>query len=249
MESQPMATDRLLHAALSGLALRQRVSVTFERRQDHLIHAESMWSGAMACGESSVALRAWSVHEPSHASIARSAYAPRQFEWRSDLTPVTAGDWENYLRAAALAVSRKWGVGLGVDAVITSDLPSAAGLSSSSALIVAFALALLRANGWSATFEELMEILPEGEHFVGTRGGGMDHAAALASRWEGIVLSRIRRKGHEQDFAKAVLRFVGGRLPSVCRYHQALFERRHLSIGARVQGGGRSREFLKRGSR
>jgi galactokinase len=27
-----------------------------------------------------------------------------------------------------------------------------------------------------------MEILPEGERFVGTRGGGMDHAAALASK-------------------------------------------------------------------
>jgi len=28
----------------------------------------------------------------------------------------------------------------------------------------------------------LMEILPEGEQFVGTRGGGMDHAACLGSR-------------------------------------------------------------------
>ncbi len=27
-----------------------------------------------------------------------------------------------------------------------------------------------------------MEVLPEGEQFVGTRGGGMDHAAALASK-------------------------------------------------------------------
>lgn len=27
-----------------------------------------------------------------------------------------------------------------------------------------------------------MEILPEAEHFVGTRGGGMDHAAIVASR-------------------------------------------------------------------
>ena len=27
-----------------------------------------------------------------------------------------------------------------------------------------------------------MEILPDGEQFVGTRGGGMDHAASLASR-------------------------------------------------------------------
>lgn len=70
----------------------------------------------------------------------------------------------------------------GIDAAIESDLPAAAGLSSSSALIVAITLALLRANHQEATFEELMEILPDGEQFVGTRGGGMDHAASLASR-------------------------------------------------------------------
>jgi len=156
------------------MALRQRVNVAFERRRDCLIHAESMRLGPTAnpCG----------VFDAGHGLALNSAYAPRQFEWHCDLTPVTAGDWENYLRAAALAVSRKWGVGAGINAVVTSDLPAAAGLSSSSALIVAFALALLKANGWSATFEELMEILPEGEHFVGTRGGGMDHAAALASK-------------------------------------------------------------------
>jgi galactokinase len=86
------------------------------------------------------------------------------------------------LRAAAEAVSRKWGAGAGVDAAVVSDLPPAAGLASSSALIVAFTLCLLQANRHRATFDELMEILPEGEQFVGTRGGGMDHAASLASR-------------------------------------------------------------------
>lgn len=140
------------------MALRQRINVAFERRGDSLIRAESKWRGPTAGGET------------------------REFEWRNDLTPVTAGDWENYLRAAALAVSRQWGIGAGINAVITSDLPAAAGLSSSSALIVAFALALLQANQRQATFEELMDILPEGEHFVGTRGGGMDHAASLASK-------------------------------------------------------------------
>jgi galactokinase len=109
-------------------------------------------------------------------------YDPREFEWTEALSPVARGDWENYLRAAAQAVSGKWGVLRGIDAHISSNLPAAAGLSSSSALIVAFTLALLRANGISATFEELMEILPDGEQFVGTRGGGMDHAASLASR-------------------------------------------------------------------
>jgi len=110
------------------------------------------------------------------------AYGVREFQWTAGLTPAAAGDWENYLRAAAEAVGRKWGVGAGIEASVESDLPSAAGLSSSSALLVAIALCLLRANGIAASFEELMEILPDGEQFVGTRGGGMDHAAVLASR-------------------------------------------------------------------
>ena len=109
-------------------------------------------------------------------------YGQREFAWTGDLQPVAAGDWENYLRAAANAVVSRWAVRAGVDAWIDSDLPAAAGLSSSSALIVAFALCLLAANRIEAAFEELMAILPAGEHFVGTRGGGMDHAAILASR-------------------------------------------------------------------
>jgi galactokinase len=93
-----------------------------------------------------------------------------------------AGDWENYLKAAIQAVRMRWSVSQGFRAVVTSDLPIAAGLSSSSALLTAFALGLLRANGLKASLAELMSVLPEGEHFVGTRGGGMDHAAVLASR-------------------------------------------------------------------
>ena len=115
-------------------------------------------------------------------SVTSAGYGCREFEWTPDLTPVAAGDWENYLRAAAQGVTGKWGAGRGVDAEVESDLPPAAGLSSSSALLVAMTLALLRANGHESAFEELMEVLPEGEQFVGTRGGGMDHAACLASR-------------------------------------------------------------------
>jgi galactokinase len=134
------------------MALRLRVEVAFEPRVDRRIWAES------------------------------APYGTREFEWQDDLAPQAAGDWENYLRAAAVAVARKWGVGCGMNAQVASNLPAAAGLSSSSALLTAFTLALLQANGWRASFEELMEILPEGEQFVGTRGGGMDHAAVLASR-------------------------------------------------------------------
>ncbi len=134
------------------MALQRSIRVYFQKRPDSLISATS------------------------------GGYGRREFEWTPGLAPVARGDWENYLRAAAQAIAGRWGVMNGIDAAIESDLPAAAGLSSSSALIVAVTLALLRANQREATFEELMEILPEGEQFVGTRGGGMDHAASLASR-------------------------------------------------------------------
>jgi galactokinase len=134
------------------IALRRRIRVAFRARTDRRIRA-----------------------------VSAKEYGLREFEWTPQLAPTAAGDWENYLRAAAQAVGRKWGAGAGVDAAVVSDLPPAAGLASSSALIVAFTLGLLQANQIQASFEELMEILPEGEQFVGTRGGGMDHAASLAS--------------------------------------------------------------------
>jgi galactokinase len=110
-------------------------------------------------------------------------YGSREFDWANELAPVGRGDWENYLRAAAM-VARPFVLEtrVGIDAEIQSDLPPAAGLSSSSALLVAVTLALLRANGHHPTFDELMDVLPDGEQFVGTRGGGMDHAASLGSR-------------------------------------------------------------------
>ncbi|MDQ2842811.1 MAG: hypothetical protein M3Y72_17585 [Acidobacteriota bacterium] len=108
-------------------------------------------------------------------------YPDRHFEL-ADATPFAPGDWGNYLEAAVQMLLRRWPLGTGINARITSDLPPAAGLSSSSALLTAFALALLRVNGISPTIHDLIELLPEGEQFVGTRGGGMDHAAVLASR-------------------------------------------------------------------
>jgi galactokinase len=138
------------------VAIRRYIEVAYRRRDDRLIRA---------AGE--------------------APYGRREFEWTESLATTTPGDWENYLRAAAQAVTTAgWAMETryGIDAAVSADLPAAAGLSSSSALIVAFTLALARANGYQPAFDELMAILPEGEHFVGTRGGGMDHAAVLGSR-------------------------------------------------------------------
>jgi len=120
-----------------------------------------------------------------------SGYDGREFEWVARLASSTAGDWSNYVKAAAQAVGDHWGVLNGIDAAVVSDLPPAAGLSSSSALLTGFTLAILRANGIATTFDELMQVLPEAEYFVGTRGGGMDHAAVLACKAGCALLVRF----------------------------------------------------------
>ncbi|HET8549701.1 MAG TPA: galactokinase family protein, partial [Bryobacteraceae bacterium] len=115
-------------------------------------------------------------------AVSANAGGACEFDWTPKLRPGLPGDWCNYVRAAAQAAAGKWGALRGIDAAVTSDLPPAAGLSSSSALLTGMTLAFLRANAVNASFEELMDVLPEGEYFVGTRGGGMDHAAVLAGR-------------------------------------------------------------------
>lgn len=115
-------------------------------------------------------------------AVSSAESAPRRFELSAHLGAGPAGDWANYLKAAVMAVQTRWRIARGLDAAIASDLPVAAGLSSSSALLAGFALALLKVNGIVPTIDELMSVLPEGEHFVGTRGGGMDHAAVTAAR-------------------------------------------------------------------
>ncbi len=111
-----------------------------------------------------------------------ASYGVVEVALEGELKPGLAGDWSNYIKAAVQAVRGRWKVLQGIEATVTSDLPAAAGLSSSSALLTGFTIALLRANGIEPTVAELMEVLPDGEQFVGTRGGGMDHAAVLGSK-------------------------------------------------------------------
>src|SRR5216110_1951176 len=109
-------------------------------------------------------------------------FAPSAFAVNESIPPAPAGDWSNYPRAAVGAVARRFQDLRGVDALVESDLPIAAGLSSSSALVVAMALAILHANSVSVASLELMELLGKGERYVGTAGGGMDQAIILGAQ-------------------------------------------------------------------
>lgn len=53
------------------------------------------------------------------------------------------------------------------------------GLASSSALVVAFAVAFLSVNSLELDRHELADALASGEQYVGTRGGGMDQTVCL----------------------------------------------------------------------
>ncbi len=109
-------------------------------------------------------------------------FAPSSFAVSESIPPAPPGDWTNYARAAVGALAQRFPDLRGIDALVESDLPIAAGLSSSSALVVAMALALLHANAVTVAPLELMALLARGERYVGTAGGGMDQAIVLGAR-------------------------------------------------------------------
>lgn len=107
-------------------------------------------------------------------------FGPREFEVSDAIEPYSPGDWGNYAKAAVQALVRRFGKPrVGLEAVTDGDVPAGAGLSSSSALVVAVALAFAEVNDWEIPRVEMAELLAEGERYVGTQGGGMDQAVCL----------------------------------------------------------------------
>jgi N-acetylgalactosamine kinase len=89
------------------------------------------------------------------------------------------GDWSQYVKAAVLRLQKKFStIRLrGVDMVVHGNIPIAAGLSSSSAMVVAAAEAMIAVNRLDTFPSQFVDLCGEGEWFVGTRGGSADHAA------------------------------------------------------------------------
>lgn len=114
-------------------------------------------------------------------SNADERFPPLDFTISSLLDPYPEGEWGNYVKAAVQELIVLFLELNGFDAVVTSDIPAAAGLSSSSALVVASALALMKANDLSMDRIELMKMLAKAERYVGTEGGGMDQAICIGA--------------------------------------------------------------------
>jgi N-acetylgalactosamine kinase len=108
-------------------------------------------------------------------------------EAKSDLA-VGRGDWGNYVKGAGYRLQSVLDFRLcGMDALVGGDIPVAAGLSSSSALVVASAEALSALNCLDMEDGEFVNLCGEGEWYVGSRGGAGDHAAMRCSRPGTIV--------------------------------------------------------------
>ena len=120
-----------------------------------------------------------------------SEFTERSFDIEKSIPPYPTGDWGNYCKAAVQGLldyyrqkrrdSERF---RGFEATIDGDIPVAAGMSSSSAVVVLSALVFLSANRLQlhTTAEgrlELADLLAGAERYVGTQGGGMDQAISL----------------------------------------------------------------------
>jgi len=121
-------------------------------------------------------------------------YEARSFELADGIAPYEDGDWGNYAKAAVqsltrLAVEQGRAAGelRGMSCLVHGDVPPAAGLASSTALVVAIGLAFATANRLGLGRRAMAEHMAEAEHYTGTQGGGMDQAACILAH-DGHVL-------------------------------------------------------------
>jgi N-acetylgalactosamine kinase len=107
----------------------------------------------------------------------------------SAVRSIANNDWANYVKAAFLRLQAFFDPirFKGFSMMASGDIPIAAGLSSSSALVVATAELLLGFNQLHLQDSQFVELCGEGEWYVGTRGGFADHAAIKMGR-QGQVL-------------------------------------------------------------
>ncbi len=113
-----------------------------------------------------------SLQHPESASVAVREAAPR-----------SAHNWTDYVHGVAIQLEREGCVLRGVNLLIDGRVPIGAGLSSSAALEVATALALLHASSHRMDKAKIAKLCQRAENeFVGSRCGIMDQFASLNGR-------------------------------------------------------------------
>jgi len=99
-------------------------------------------------------------------------------EWL-DACGTPAAHWSNYVRGSVHHAQMHHDVRVGFDLLIDSNIPSASGASSSSALATCGSIAVRLVNDLSLEQDSLVHETANAEWYVGTRGGKMDHATMM----------------------------------------------------------------------
>lgn len=131
----------------------------------------------------------------------------------SKLLHTYGGDWSQYVTAAVLRLQKKFsGRKLrGMDLIVAGNIPMAAGLSSSSSLVVGAADATIAVNQLLSFPSQVVDLCGEGEWFVGTRGGAADHAAVKLGQKGKVIKVRFFDFGIEE-----VISFPDDYVMAVC---------------------------------
>jgi len=99
------------------------------------------------------------------------------------------GNWSQYIISPIIRFQAKFPRKrlCGMNILASGSIPIAAGVSSSSAIVVAATEAILHLNGLEVIPEEFVELCGEAEWYVGTRGGAGDHAAMKFAKRNHVV--------------------------------------------------------------
>ena len=110
----------------------------------------------------------------------------------------STGSWPSYVEGVArILLDRGYAIG-GADLVIYSDVPEGAGLSSSAALELSVATALITLNGVELAPKEVALISQQAEHeYAGTKSGIMDQYISAAGQVDHALLIDCRSLSFE----------------------------------------------------
>ena len=116
--------------------------------------------------------------------------------------------WGDYVRGAKYAMKKRFDLAYGIEGVTKGSLP-VGGLSSSAAVLVAYVMAMAKANGITLTPFEIVQIASEAEReYIGLNNGILDQACIALGRKEGLLFLDcdsneyrvIGRHSHMPDF-------------------------------------------------
>ncbi len=162
---------------INTIAINKEILIAFSPRIDHKVVIKNS-------DENSYSPRELIPHSLldflSYDCWEKMVNSPKVKELNKNIT----GDWSLYILAVYTRIQYQFkGKQLnGLDCCVSGNIPAASGLSSSAALGVAFANALLQVNNLQLSNKLLIELIGESKLFVGFMGGIGDQAAIISGR-------------------------------------------------------------------